>query len=60
MKTDRWPARHPLCTCPELTWANFATFDRPQCMGGTTTHPVVGSEDLQRLIDTFKERHADH
>lgn len=58
MKVARFPSKHPRCTCPDLTFANLATLDRSQCAGGDRAHPVLTAEDLQRLIDTFKERHA--
>jgi hypothetical protein len=56
VKVERFPRKHPLCTCPDLTWANYATFDRSQCAGGATAHPVLTADDLQHLADMLKER----
>lgn len=40
---DRSPGRHPLCTCPELTWAILdgrqPPLDTSQCRGGAIAHP---------------------
>lgn len=57
VKVERFPRKHPRCTCPDLTWANFATLDRSQCAGCATAHPVLTADDMRHLIDTFKERH---
>jgi hypothetical protein len=64
MKVDRWPSKHPLCTCPDLTFAVYdgrmPPPDRSHCAGGTTAHPILTADELERLIDTFRERHAHH
>jgi len=44
----RLPGRHPLCTCPEITWSGPAP-DRSQCAGGTTAHPVMTADDIKEL-----------
>lgn len=57
MKEDRWPRRHPLCTCPE--WApdfkGTPPPDRRECQGGTIAHPVIGIEEINRIIEQKKE-----
>lgn len=53
---ERSPRRHPWCTCPELTWANFDRFDRSACAGGTMAHPVVSVEEFQQLLATYPTR----
>lgn len=42
--------RHPLCTCPELTFANLATLDRSQCAGRTIAHPLLDTDQIRQLI----------
>ncbi len=54
----RWPSRHPLCTCPELTFANLATFDRTRCAGGATAHPVLTGEEGEQLVAALKAQHG--
>jgi hypothetical protein len=56
VKVERFPSKHPLCTCPDLTFANFAHLDRSQCAGGATAHPVLTADDMRHIADTFKER----
>lgn len=55
MYVDRFPARHPLCTCPELTFSNM-TNDwqaiRAQCR---YAHPVLSAEDCREALDVFLE-----
>jgi hypothetical protein len=49
MRTSDRPERHPLCTCPELTWdaatgrANPPDLDacRARAFGGINPHPVI-------------------
>jgi len=59
---ERWPGRHPLCTCPPVTFAMIdrgEPLHRGQYKGGTIAHPVITAEDIKRLVATFAERHAD-
>ena len=55
MKTGDRPERHPLCTCPELTW-DAATGRAPApdleaCRSRALVdpHPVLTAEDLAEL-----------
>lgn len=49
-------ARHPLCTCPELTWDVVAGRAAPPDLDAcrrrafVDPHPVVSLEDLRALI----------
>lgn len=54
MKVDRFPRRHPLCTCPPVTFANLDV-NRTQCAGGSIAHPVVTAGDMRALLANFKE-----
>jgi hypothetical protein len=57
---DRWPARHPLCTCPEINIADLSPIDRPQCRGGTITHPPpLDADQCKQLIAAFIAQHAE-
>ena len=55
---DRFPAPHPLCTCPD-DGPSFATLDRPepdrsQCRGGMVAHPPpLDGDELRELLRTF-------
>ncbi len=54
---DRFPARHPLCTCPELTFKNMGAdwaAIRAQCR---YDHPVMSAEDIRTAVDIFLEPH---
>lgn len=55
MKVARFPAKHPLCTCPDVTWSNL-NVDRSQCAGGRVAHPVLDTDKARRLIDDFHNR----
>lgn len=56
--TERFPRRHPLCTCPEIT---FASLDKPrppvsECAGGTIAHPPpLDLADLKALVAAYRE-----
>lgn len=61
MKIERFPRRHYLCTCPELTYENFDTIDRSKCEGGEKAHPVVTQSMMAKLIENFKRaRYVDY
>lgn len=47
---ERWPERHPLCTCP----AGLQGVDRSACAGGSIAHPVLTSEDFQAAMEIMK------
>lgn len=55
-------ARHPLCTCPELTWdAATGRADVPdlqacrdRAFAGLDPHPIIG--DLGALLEEMKGR----
>jgi len=50
------PGRHPLCTCPELTWATLTQApDRGACQGGSIAHPVVTVDDIHALLAQMTE-----
>lgn len=48
-ESERFPRRHPLCTCPEATFD--AAPGRSQCKGGTIAHPVLTGDDIRELIE---------
>jgi hypothetical protein len=57
------PARHPLCTCPELTWdAATGRADSPDfaaCRAralGIDPHPVLDVEDLRVIVEEMRGR----
>lgn len=52
----RWSSRHPLCTCPPLSFANLGTpADRARCAGGTIAHPPpLTAEQCQQLIAAYR------
>lgn len=56
--TDRFPRRHPLCTCPELTFANLDAVDRSACQGGATAHPVLDTVDVASIVADARQRYA--
>jgi len=49
--------RHPLCTCPELTWSALTgeatTPDLQACrdraFGGIDPHPVISTEEMREI-----------
>lgn len=47
--------RHPLCTCPEVTFRGPAP-DRSACAGGTVAHPVLTDNDMREIMREFRER----
>jgi hypothetical protein len=53
MKIERFPRRHPQCTCPELTYDNFDTVDRSKCEGGEVAHPVVTLSMFKQFINAL-------
>lgn len=59
MKVARFPSKHPLCTCPPLTFSGPAP-DRSQCAGGATAHPIFTADDMRRIVETLKETHDHH
>ncbi|MGK5677482.1 hypothetical protein [Actinoplanes sp. URMC 104] len=50
------PARHPLCTCPELTWdtatGRAAAPDLDACRSRALVdpHPVAGADELRAAV----------
>lgn len=61
--TERFPRRHPLCTCPE--WVPSFQLDRPepdrsQCRGGTIAHPLpLTGDQMQQVVAAFIAQHAE-
>lgn len=57
---ERFPARHPLCTCPELTFANMndAPPDRTLCAGGAIAHRVISGDEMAEMVARFKREAA--
>ena len=55
-------SRHPLCTCPELTWdaitgrASAPDLDacRGRAFGGIDPHPVLDADDLREIARTMR------
>jgi hypothetical protein len=55
-KTERYPGRHPLCTCPEGEGpAGFTVvLAHPQtCRGGRIAHQVLSGADLRVILDQY-------
>jgi len=56
-------SRHPLCTCPELTWdAATGRADPPdinacraRALGGIDPHPVLSEEDMRAAIAALRK-----
>lgn len=58
---ERFPRRHPLCTCPEWTFAMYdgrqAPPDQAACRGGTVAHPPpLDAGQLRQLLDVMLGR----
>lgn len=53
--------RHPLCTCPDLTWdavtGRAAPPDLAACraraFGGIDPHPVLDAADLRAIVESY-------
>lgn len=60
MKAERFPRRHPLCTCPDGGMGATFRLDRPppdrsQCGGGTIAHPPpLTVEQMNELISAWR------
>lgn len=58
------PGRHPMCTCPEVTFANLSTIDvareregcRRRAVFGDLAidpHPVITCRDLHEMLQIY-------
>lgn len=53
--TERFPRRHPLCTCPEHPFLiGVLAIDRATCAGGSIAHPVLDRDAIDRFLDRLK------
>lgn len=54
MKAERFPGRHPMCNCPELTWTNGAEVSRANAdcreRSNGLTHRVLTAEELEEIV----------
>jgi hypothetical protein len=57
---DRFPGRHPLCTCPDKKLASGLQVleAQPDCPGASIAHRTLDLAECQQLIASFHERHA--
>lgn len=55
---ERWPERHPLCTCPEQPGWPGGIRRQDDCPGGTIAHPLLGPDEIRALVAQFHDQHS--